>query len=88
MAVATTLTDITDAYTLVASTGGWTTIQVVGVSQVDVHIVASGGTAPTTANGFILRVLDAMTPDSWGDGDVYIKTRSTGLLSKVATLTV
>lgn len=88
MAVTTQRVTITESYTLVASAGAWTSIQVTGIQQVDVFIQASGGAAPTTELGFILRVLDAMTPDTFGDGDIYIKTRQALPNSSVAILTV
>jgi hypothetical protein len=81
--MATIIVNITDTYTKIADSGAWTSIQNVGVNQIEVFIQDSGGAAPTTG-GFILRVLDAMLPTTFGDGDIYAKTRATGLVSKTA----
>ena len=88
MAVTTTRTTITASYSKVASATEWTSLQVTGPQQVDVFIQAAGGSAPTTELGFILRPLDAITPDTFGDGDIYVKTRQDSPNSSVAILTV
>ena len=83
--MATSITTITDTFQKVADSGAWDSIQVIGTNQVTVFIQTAGGAAPTITEGFILRVLDAMLPTTFGDGDIYIKTRATGLVSKIAT---
>lgn len=80
----TTTESITSDYTKVADAGEWNNIQIIGIHQCVVFIQDSGGDAPTTEAGHVYRVLDSFTPDTLADGDVYIKTRQSGLSSLVA----
>jgi hypothetical protein len=80
--MATITTIITPTFTKIVDAGAWVSLQNTGVAQIEVYI--SGGEAPTV--GFILRVLDAMTPATFGDGDLYIKTRQNNAESKVTYL--
>lgn len=81
--MATTVTTVNSTYSLVGSAGEWNVIQNVGINEIELFIQTSGGAAPTTA-GHRLKVLDAINPAGWGDGDVYVRTMVTGRTSKVA----
>ena len=80
--MATTTANVTDTYTLIVADGSWISVQNRGVSDVDAYI---GTSLPAdTVEGFILKPLDMMLPDTFGSGNVYMKTRKSNDESTVA----
>jgi hypothetical protein len=69
----TVIITATESYALVGSLGLWNAIQNIS-NGVLVAIISD--TAPDDADkGFLLRPLDGITPATFGDEDVYVKTK-------------
>ena len=78
----TTRTAINANYKKVADAGAWTAIQNTGNEAIDVIISVALPSASSL--GFIFRTLDTILPGTYGDGNVYIKTRDHNGASSVS----